>query len=150
MLSSTNIPILLLIIVLIQPPSVAQSQEECHTAPTRDSLEEILGKPVECVDETADVCYRQNNIRVHFDSSNRAETIFMKDSCLGVAGLTALMNKLVPKDMRGNLLKPHVISGSMGCQGRSYVEEYECLNIEYFEGDRCMDCTSGSVKITRK
>jgi hypothetical protein len=150
MLSSTTIPILLLTMVLTQSPSVPRSQEECHTAPARDSLEEILGKPVECVGEKADVCYRNNNIKVHFNSSNRAETIFMSDSCSGVAGLAAFMNELVPKDIRGKSLKRPIISGSTSCQARSYVEEYECLNIEYFEGNNCMDCNDGSVKIKWK
>ena len=150
MLSSRTIPILLLTIVLTQSPSVPQSQGECHTAPTRDTLEKILGKPVECVSETADVCYRKNNIRVHFDSSNKAETIFMDDSCSGVAGLASLMNKLVPEDIRGKSLKRPIIINSMSCQGRTYVEEYECLNIEYSEGNKCMDCNYGSVKVRWK
>jgi hypothetical protein len=138
--------------VLTQSPSVPQSQGECHTAPTRDSIEEILGKPVECVRETADVCYRKNDnkIRVHFDSANKTETIFMDDNCLGVAGLVALMNKLVPEDIRGKSLKRPIIINSMNCKARNYVEEYECLYIEYFEGNKCMDCNYGSLNVRWK
>jgi hypothetical protein len=154
MLSSTTIALLFLTIVLMQSPSVPQSQEECQAAvPSRNSLEEILGTPVKCFHETADVCYRGNSVRVHFDSSNRAETIFLGDSCSGVAGLAELMNKLVPKDIRGESLKeplkqPIILSTS--CHERSYVEEYGCLNIEYFEGSNCMDCNHGFVKIRWK
>ena len=150
MLRSTTIPILLLTLVLTQSPSVPRSQEECQTAPARDNLEEILGKPVKCVGETADVCYRQNSIRVHFDSSDKVETIFMTNSCSGVAGLEALINKIVPKDSRGKSLKRPIIINSTSCQERSYVEDYECLNIEYFEGNNCMNCNYGSVKISWK
>jgi hypothetical protein len=148
MLGSTTIPILLLTIVLTQSPSVPQPNEQCEAARSRNRFEEIWGKPVECVFGTEHVCYRKNGISfsAHFDSSNRAETIFML-SDMGISQLTKSIDRLVPKDDRGKCLKCQV-SVSTSCQN-TYVEEYECLTIEYFE-ESCADLNLASVKIKWK
>jgi hypothetical protein len=148
MLSSTTIPILLLIIVLMQSASVPQPQEQCHEAPSRNRLEEIWGKPVECVFGTDHVCFRKNGISfsAHFDSSNRAETIFMLSD---ISQPTKLIDRLVPKDDRGRCLKCQgQISLSMSCH-KTNVEEYQCLTIEYSE-ESCADLNLVTVKIKWK
>jgi hypothetical protein len=150
MFSSITIPILLLTMILTQSPSLPRSQDQCQAAPSRNTLVEILGKPVESVERIEQVTFRKNSISVsaHFDSSNRAETIFMSDSCRGIHGLTELMNKLVPKYDRGKMVERPIRSDSTICY-RTYVEQYECLTIEYSE-EMCMNCSHAGAKIKWK
>jgi len=149
MLSLRTVPILLLIIVPTELLSVHQSEEGCRMAPSRSAFEEILGKPVECVGGTKHTCFRKDSIsiRVLFDSFNRAETILVSEVCSGVRGPTELINRLVPKDGRGKLLKAP-IHDSTSCS-KSYVEEYECLTIQYSENN-CMNCPTAGVDIKWK
>jgi len=149
MLSSRTIPILLLTIVLTQSPSVPQSKEQCQGAPSRNRLEETWGKPVECAFGTGYVCFSKNGIsfRAQFDSSNRAEAIFMI-SDMGIFQLTKSIDRVVPKDDRGKFLKTQ-INLSKSCQN-THVEEYECMAIEYFEEDCGADLNLATVKIKWK
>jgi hypothetical protein len=108
-----------------------------------------LGKPVECVGGKKHTCFLKNSIfiRVLFDSSNRAETIFAVDPCGLVRGPTELIDRLVPKDGRGKLLKAPIHVSTSG--GESYVEEYECVTIQYSENNS-MNCPNGRVDIKWK
>jgi hypothetical protein len=129
---------------LMQSGAVPQPKQQCHEAPSRNRLEEIWGTPVECVFVfgTEYLCFRKIGISfsVHFDSSNRAETILMLSD---VSELTKSIDRVVPKDDRGKCLQCE-ISGS-SCH-KTYVEQYECLTIEYSD-ESCADLNLATVKI---
>ena len=107
-----------------------------------------MGKPVECIAATEHLCFRKNGISLSLalDSSDRAETIFIL-AYTGNSQLTKLIDELVPKDDRGKFLKTQ-INLSKSCQN-TYVEEYECLAIEYF-AESCADLNVATVKIKWK
>ncbi len=58
-----------------------------------------------------------------------------------------IANEIVPKDSRGKLRLTGLINS--GCY-TNYVEDYECLTMEYTEMNGCQDCDFASIKIVWK
>jgi hypothetical protein len=124
-----------------------QSQERCTAAPSKSSLKQILGAPVKCpssVEEERE-CFRPKQatlVTVQLNSSDKAPNIFIYENCNGIHGLTDLISRVVPKSMRGKFLK-RVEKKPLDT---NYVEEYECLRMEYFQ-DIGHGCAPASVNI---
>jgi len=152
MLSAPKTSLLILIIVLAQLLLAPQSQEQCAAGPSKNNIEKILGKPVECPSRVLErLCFRSNEttlVTVQFNSSDRAKNIFVSDGCRGIHELSKLTDELVPKSDRGKFLKQPKFSGTGSCK-REYQDEYECLSMEYWE-DNCRGCVPASVNILWK
>ena len=148
----------LLLVMAVQSFFVQQSQEGCAARPQKDRIEQTLGKPVECPSEVKEgLCFRKDYslIVLHLESSGRIESIFISDSCIGIHGLRELVDSLIQKGCRGEILpKPSIakpgtlVFGSTSCE-RRYREEYECLTIDYSERV-CQNCVPASVNIVWK
>ena len=133
MFSSTKIRLLVLLIVFVQLVSEAQSQEKCIAAPSKISLEEILGKPVEGpTGPEGRVWFRKSerSVTVKFSSFDSAENLIISYGDGGIEGLTELLNQLVPKSSRGKFLRRGP-GKSFRQNWQIYTEEYECLTIEF-------------------
>jgi len=144
----------LLLVMAVQSFFVQHSQEGCAGRPQKDSIEKILGEPVECPAQVKEgMCFRKNSswVVIQLESSGRIESIFISDSC-SMQDVRALVDSLVPKSCRGEILpkpttpKPGtLIFGNTGCE-RRYSEEYECLTMDYSE-KVCQDCVPSSVNV---
>jgi hypothetical protein len=147
---SSKIPLLLIaILISVQSPTVCQTQEHCTTAPLRENLEETLGKPSEAPAEGF-IRFRKNGhpVIVKFSTSERAEILVIGGN-EGIDDLRELLNQLVPKSSRGRFLERR--SGKTFRQNWTiYVEEYECLTIEYSEQYAPLNSMPASVEITWK
>jgi hypothetical protein len=147
---SSTIPLLLILLLIsIQSPSVPQTQEQCIAAPSKKNLEEILGKPDEPPVEGS-IRFRKNghSVIVKFSSSERAEVLVI-NGIEGIDNLSKLLNQLVPKSSRGRFLKPGR-PGKVFGPGKIYVEEYECLTIEYSENYGPQNSMPAAASITWK
>jgi len=147
---SSTIPVLLItILISVQSPSVLQSQEQCIAAPLKKNLEEILGKPIAAPAE-GPIRFSKNGhlVIVKFSSSERAENLVINGSN-GIDDLNKLLNQLVPKSSRGRFLKRG--PGKRFSRGWTiYVEEYECLTIEYSENYVIQNSVPAAASITWK
>lgn len=153
---SSTIPLLLIsILVSVQSPIVCQTREKCTTAPLRENLEKILGKPVEAPAEGPIRYYNGHYVTVKFSASETAEILVINGS-EGIDDLHKLLNQLVPKSSRGRFIErgPGKIERGPGKTFRQnwkiYVEEYECLTIEYSEKLCCLNSVPAAVRITWK
>jgi hypothetical protein len=150
--------LLLLLIVTVPSLFAPQSKEQCDARFQKDYLEKVLGKEARCPSSVrGGICFRKNEslIVVRLDSSERVASIFINDPCTGIFGLRKLVDELVPKSKRGDILPqaptpkpgPSVELGS-GCK-MTQREEYECLTMEYSEL-MCQDCAPATVNIVWK
>jgi hypothetical protein len=146
---SSTIPLLLIsILTSVQSPAVPQTQ--CTTAPLRENLEEILGQPDEApVGTEGLIRFRKHShsVIVKFSSSERAEVLVINGS-EGIDDLRELLNQLVPKSSRGRFLERGP-GKTFRRNWKIYVEEYECLTIEYSE-QLNLNSAPAAVSITWK
>ena len=136
----------LLVASLFSTPLHSHSSEKCARV-TRAKIEEKLGTPVKCLNDSEDVeCYghEREPMRVQFNSSDVVTSIEISTSCYGLHSLMKVLNEIVPKKARGKYLKEMAKSPSGSC-GVVSEEEYECLRIRYFE-ELCMGCAPASIK----
>jgi hypothetical protein len=130
---------------------VPQTPEQCITAPSRENLEEILGQPDKApVGTEGLIRFRKHShsIIVKFDSSKRAEDLVIEGS-EGIDDLRELLNQLVPKSSRGRFLERGP-GKTFRQYWTIYVEEYECLSIEYSENYGPQNSMPAAVRITWK
>lgn len=149
---SLTIPLLLIsILISVQSPAVPQTQEQCTPAPLRENLEEILGQPDKAPVGTEGLIRfekHSHSVIVKFDSSQRAENLSI-DGREGIDDLTQLLNQLVPRSSRGSFLERRP-GKTLRQNWTIYVEEYECLTIEYSEQYCCLNSMPTAVRITWK
>jgi hypothetical protein len=149
---SSTIPLLLIsILILFQSPAVLRTQEQCTAAPLKENLEEILGKPDETpVGAEGLIRFRKHShsVVVKFDSSERTENLIINGS-EGIDDLRELLNQLVPKSSRGRFLERGP-GKTFRRNWTIYVEEYECLTIEYSEQYGPLNSVPAAVNITWK
>jgi Glyoxalase-like domain len=149
--------LLLLFFVAAQSLFAPQSKEQPDARPQKNSIEKILGKPVECASNVREgICFKKDSslIVIHLDSSERIESIFISDPCTGIYGLRKLVDELAPKSKRGEILpQPSILkpgtSIALGSCKMTQREEYESLTIEYSEL-LCQGCAPATVNIAWK
>ena len=145
----------LLFVIALHSFFVQESTERCSGRPQMENLQKTLGQPVDCPSHVKEgKCFRKDSswIVIQLESSGRIESVFISDSCIGIQGVRALVDSLVPKSCRGKVLpKPTipkrgtVIFGTTSCE-KGYSEEYECLTIDYSE-ELCQNCAPASVNV---
>jgi Glyoxalase-like domain len=150
--------LLLSVAVAVQSLFAAHSKEQCDARFQKDYIEKILGKEVECPSNLrGGICFQKNAtlIALRLDSSGRIESIFINDLCAGIFGLRKLVDELVPKSKRGEILpqpsnpKPETsLVLRSGCR-MTQREDYECLTMEYSEF-MCQGCAPATVNIVWK
>jgi hypothetical protein len=148
----STIPLLLIsILILVQSPAALQTQEQCTAAPLKENLEEILGKPDGAPVGTEGFIRfmkHSHSVIVKFDSSERAENLIINGS-EGIDDLRELLNQLVPKSSRGRFLERGP-GKTFRRNWTIYVEEYECLTIEYSEQYAPLNSLPAAVNIKWK
>jgi hypothetical protein len=125
------------------------SKKSCRK-PTRAEIEKILGRPVECVKQSANVsCYgnKFEPIRIHFNLSGVVEGVEIVTYCQGLRSLKPKLDGIVPEKARGDYI-PHEEHPDYSCETTTR-EEYECLNITY-QQDNCMGCVPASISVIWK
>jgi hypothetical protein len=125
----------------------------CHKpAPafSRRVMEEKFGVATKCSNTVENVaCFKIKDVFVQaqFNSSDYAEIIRLSTGCKGLRSLMDAAMQVAPKSSRGKF-RTRIAAGGRSCQP-TYVEQYECLTMEYAE-ELCLGCAPAYIKIILK
>ena len=150
----TSIQYLLTLLLLAScftlPPQRDDTKTQCVMI-TKARIEETLGQPFKCVNETGNVwCFghKQQPVRVLFNESDVAKRIQISTGCSGIRGLKEKLNQVVPEKARGKYRQRTDRSTQGSCKS-VYEEDYECLKIKYVQ-ENCMGCVPASITVEWK